>query len=126
MDTAQRGMGLDWPDLARADPPEPRSGEGSRQRPRGCAIDRLRRRHRPSGTRTRSFPLDDVIAAYEQQIEAIEGLGGRIILMASRALAACARSPDDYATVYDRILGQVREPVDLHWLGEMFDPALAG
>jgi hypothetical protein len=53
-------------------------------------------------------------------------MGGRIILMASRALAACARSPDDYATVYGRILGQVREPVIIHWLGEMFDPALEG
>lgn len=67
-----------------------------------------------------------MIAAYEMQIEAIEGLGGRLILMASRALAACARSPDDYARVYDRLLSQVREPVIIHWLGDMFDPALAG
>jgi hypothetical protein len=67
-----------------------------------------------------------VIAAYEEQCAAIEKLGGRIILMASRALAACARSPDDYARVYDRILAQVRQPVIIHWLGEMFDPALEG
>src|SRR5215469_15871706 len=31
--------------------------------------------------------LDDVIRAYEEQIEAIEQMGGRLILMASRALA---------------------------------------
>jgi hypothetical protein len=70
--------------------------------------------------------LDNVIDAYEHQCEAIEKLGGRIILMASRALAACAKSPDDYGKVYDRILWQVKEPVIIHWLGEMFDPALAG
>jgi hypothetical protein len=70
--------------------------------------------------------IDDVIRAYEEQIETIEAMGGRIILMASRALAAAARSPDDYAKVYGRILRQVKEPVILHWLGEMFDPALEG
>jgi hypothetical protein len=70
--------------------------------------------------------LAGVIAAYEEQCGAIERLGGRIILMASRALAACARSPEDYAKVYDRILSQVRQPVIIHWLGEMFDPALEG
>ena len=67
-----------------------------------------------------------MIAAYEEQCAAVESFGGRIILMASRALAACARSPDDYIRVYDRILSQVAEPVIIHWLGEMFDPALAG
>ncbi len=70
--------------------------------------------------------IDDVIRAYEEQCAAIEKLGGRIILMASRALVKAARSPDDYAKVYGRILGQVKEPVIIHWLGEMFDPALAG
>jgi hypothetical protein len=60
------------------------------------------------------------------QCAAIEKLGGRIILMASRALAANAKSPDDYARVYDRILSQVKQPVIIHWLGEMFDPALEG
>jgi hypothetical protein len=68
----------------------------------------------------------DVEAAYEEQCGWIEGCGGRIILMASRALAACAKGPDDYAKVYGRILSQAREPVIIHWLGEMFDPALAG
>ena len=70
--------------------------------------------------------IDDVIRAYEEQCAAVEKLGGRIILMASRALVKAARSPDDYAKVYGRILGQVKEPVIIHWLGEMFDPALAG
>jgi hypothetical protein len=70
--------------------------------------------------------LDDVIRAYEEQIAAVEEIGGRLILMASRALAAAARSPDDYAKVYRRILRQVRDPVIIHWLGEMFDPSLKG
>jgi hypothetical protein len=70
--------------------------------------------------------VDDVIRAYEEQVEFVESEGGRIILMASRALAAAARGPDDYARVYKRILAQVRRPVIIHWLGDMFDPALAG
>jgi hypothetical protein len=70
--------------------------------------------------------IDDVIRAYEEQIAAVEKAGGRIILMASRALAKLGRSADDYAKVYNRVLGQVREPVIIHWLGDMFDPALAG
>jgi len=70
--------------------------------------------------------VDDVIAAYEHQCAAVERAGGRIILMASRALARVARSPDDYLRVYGRVLAQVRQPVILHWLGDMFDPALAG
>ena len=67
-----------------------------------------------------------MIRAYEEQIAAVEKAGGRIILMASRALAKLGRSADDYAKVYDRVLSQVREPVIIHWLGDMFDPALAG
>src|SRR5215470_16619931 len=70
--------------------------------------------------------IDEVIRAYEEQIAAIEAVGGRIILMASRALVRAARSADDYAHVYGRLLGQVKEPVIIHWLGDMFDPALAG
>ncbi len=64
--------------------------------------------------------------AYLEQCEAIEAVDGRIILMASRALAAAARHADDYASVYARVLSQVRQPVILHWLGPMFDPALEG
>jgi hypothetical protein len=67
-----------------------------------------------------------VIRAYEEQCEAIESMGGRIILMASRALTKAARSPADYERVYGRVLSQVRQPVIIHWLGEMFDPALEG
>jgi len=84
----------------------------------GCGTDHL------SIDECRS--VDDVIRAYESQMAAIEQLGGRLIIMASRALAAHAQSPDDYALVYDHLLSQAREPVVLHWLGEMFDPALAG
>jgi hypothetical protein len=120
MDTAQRGMGLDWPtslELIR------RSLAAARDVPGAVIACGAGTDHLPAGPGT---TLDDVIRAYETQCEAIEALGGRIILMASRALAACAASPDDYVRVYDRILGQVREPVIIHWLGEMFDPALAG
>ena len=120
MDTAQRGMGLDWPtslELIR------RSLEAAREVPGaviacGAGTDHL--------APTPDVSLDDVIRAYEEQCEAVEALGGRIILMASRALAACATSPDDYVTVYDRLLSRIREPVIIHWLGEMFDPALEG
>ena len=120
MDTAQRGMGLDWPtslELIR------RSIDAARDHPgalvaSGCGTDHV--------APDPSMTIDAVIAAYEAQMEAIEALGGRLILMASRALAACAKSPDDYGRVYDRLLSQVREPVIIHWLGDMFDPALAG
>ncbi|HEY1365152.1 MAG TPA: dihydrodipicolinate synthase family protein [Xanthobacteraceae bacterium] len=120
MDTAQRGMGLDWPaslELIR------RSIDAAKDTPgallaSGAGTDQLE--PRPDVT------LDDVIGAYEEQCAAIEKLGGRIVLMASRALVKAARGSDDYARVYGRILGQVREPVIIHWLGEMFDPALAG
>ena len=120
MDTAQRGMGLDWPtslELIR------RSIEAARDIPGAVVAGGVGTDHiRPEDARS----LDDVIAAYEAQLEAVEALGGRVILMASRALARIARSPADYERVYGRILSQVRKPVILHWLGEMFDPALAG
>src|SRR6185295_4181053 len=70
--------------------------------------------------------VDEVIAAYEEQMAAIEKLGGKLIVMASRALARVAKGPADYERVYDRILRQAAQPVILHWLGDMFDPALAG
>ena len=120
MDTSQRGMGLDWPnalELIR------RSVDAARDFPgavvaSGAGTDHLAPRA--------DLRIADVIAAYEEQCTAIEKLGGSIILMASRALAACAKSPEDYGRVYDRILSQVKEPVIIHWLGEMFDPALEG
>jgi hypothetical protein len=120
MDTAQRGMGLDWSaslELIR------RSIDAARGTPgallaSGCGTDHLA----PDAAHS----VDDVIRAYEEQMQAIEYLGGRLIVMASRALARAARGPDDYQRVYDRVLRQAREPVILHWLGDMFDPALAG
>ena len=119
MDTAQRGMGLDWPtslELIRRSVAAAREVEGAVLFC-GAGTDHLAPgRH----------DLARVTAAYEEQMAAIEGCGGRIILMASRALAAAARAPEDYALIYDRLLGQAREKVIIHWLGDMFDPALAG
>lgn len=120
MDTAQRGMGLDWPtslELIR------RSIDAARDVPgallaSGCGTDHLA----PEAAKS----VDNVIRAYEEQMAAIEQLGGKLIVMASRALARVAQGPADYERVYDRVLSQAREPVILHWLGEMFDPALSG
>jgi hypothetical protein len=120
MDTAQRGMGLDWPtslELIRRSVALARA-EGGRPVACGAGTD-----HLAPGP---DVSLAEVVRAYEEQCAAVEAAGGRIILMASRALAAAARAPEDYARVYGRILGQVKEKVIIHWLGEMFDPALAG
>jgi hypothetical protein len=120
MDTAQRGMGLSWPDaqeLIRRSLAEAK-GRDDALVASGAGTDHLA----PGPDVT----IDDVIRAYEEQVAFVENHGGRIILMASRALAAAAKGPDDYARVYDRILSQVKAPVILHWLGEMFDPALEG
>jgi len=120
MDTAQRGMGLGWPEaqeLIRRSQAEARTRKDSLIA-YGAGTDHLL----PGPDVT----IDAIIGAYEEQIGFIEGQGGRIILMASRALAAAAKSPDDYIKVYARILTQVKQPVIIHWLGEMFDPALAG
>ncbi len=120
MDTAQRGMGLGWPEAREL---IGRAVREAKSRPGAVIASGAGTDHLAPGP---DVTIDDVIRAYEEQVEAIEGFGGRIILMASRALAAAARGPDDYARVYDRVLSGVREPVILHWLGEMFDPALAG
>jgi hypothetical protein len=120
MDTAQRGMGMDWPtslELIR------RSIDAAQDVPgalvaSGCGTDHLVLDDVKS--------VDDVIAGYETQMAAIEKLGGKLIVMASRALARVAQSPADYERVYDRILSQAKQPVVLHWLGDMFDPALKG
>ena len=119
MDTAQRGMGLDWPTslelITRSvNAAKPRNGLVFS----GAGTDHLAVEDAKS--------IDDVIKAYEQQFEAIEKVGGRIILMASRALAKIGKNADDYAKVYDRILSQSQNPVIIHWLGDMFDPALSG
>ena len=120
MDTAQRGMGLDWPtslELVRRSLDAARDVPGARVAS-GCGTDQLA----PDAAQG----VDDVVRAYEEQMAAIEKLGGRLIVMASRALARVAKSPADYERVYDRVLTQAREPVILHWLGDMFDPALKG
>jgi len=117
MDTAQRGMGLDWPgalELIRrtvAELPDALIFNGA-------GTDQLE----PSGASS----LNDVRRAFLEQVEAIQKVGGRIILMASRALAAVAKSPDDYVAVYRDVLEACDRPVILHWLGEMFDPQLKG
>jgi len=120
MDTAQRGMGLDWPsslELIR------RSLDAARDVPgaliaSGCGTDHLD----IDAVKT----VDDVIRGYEEQMAAIEALGGKLIVMCSRALARIATGPSDYERVYDRVLRQAQQPVILHWLGDMFDPALRG
>ena len=120
MDTSQRGMGFDWAnarELIRRSIAEARTVEGAGLAS-GAGTDHLA----PGAART----PDDVVAAYEEQFSFIEGLGGKAIMMASRALASVARGPDDYARVYDRVLSQASGKVILHWLGDMFDPALAG
>jgi hypothetical protein len=143
MDTAQRGMGLDWSatqELIRrsaAEAPTRASGAGgagaggagaegagggvagasAKRIAVGVGTDQL-----PAGV----HPLDAVIAAYEEQLALAEEVGAQPILMASRALCAAAGSPDDYRKVYDRLLSQSSRPVILHWLGSMFDPALDG
>ena len=120
MDTAQRGMGLDWGHALKL---IEMSVDASREIAGAVVFSGAGTDHLALDS---SIGVDDVIAAYEQQIAAIEKVGGRIIVMASRALASIARSPDDYVKVYGRILRQVREPVIIHWLGDMFDPGLRG
>lgn len=119
MDTAQRGMGLDWPaarELIRRTLAEAAACNGAVAS--GAGTDQLR----PNDART----LHDVERAYDEQVGWVERYGGRVILMASRALARIARSSDDYRRVYGHVLRQVSRPVILHWLGDAFDPQLAG
>ncbi|CAN5157326.1 dihydrodipicolinate synthase family protein [soil metagenome] len=119
MDTAQRGGGLTWTsaqELIRRALAESRAEGGGIAC--GAGTD-----HLMAGP---SVTIDDVSHAYAEQVGFVEGEGGRVILMASRALAKAAKSADDYRRVYGDILRQVTQPVILHWLGDMFDPALAG
>jgi hypothetical protein len=120
MDTSQRGMGLDWPlalELIKRSTTAAKNHGGALVAS-GAGTD-----HLPAG---KQFTLKDVTNAYLEQCEAIEAVDGHLIVMASRALAATARHADDYAEVYASVLDQVRQPVILHWLGPMFDPALEG
>ena len=121
MDTAQRGTGLGWNaarELIRRSVAEAQARGGVIAC--GAGTDQL--------APAEGVTLSDVQRAYEEQVGFVEGQGGgaRVILMASRALARAARGPDDYARVYGAILRQVARPVILHWLGDMFDPQLAG
>jgi hypothetical protein len=117
MDTAQRGMGLDWGGAlelirrTRAELPDALVANG-------CGTDHLD----PAEARG----LEDVKRAYLEQLNAIQALDARVILMASRAMARVAKGPEDYIRLYGEILSECDHPVILHWLGEMFDPALAG
>ena len=120
MDTAQRGMGLSW---ERAKELIARSTSAARAHKGALLASGVGTDHLDAAA---NVTLDDVLRAYEEQIEAVESVGGKIVLMASRALVKAARGPDDYVKVYSRILDGVREPVIIHWLGEMFDPALRG
>lgn len=117
MDTAQRGMGLDWAGAlelirrTKAEVPDALVFNG-------CGTDQLD----PDDARS----LDDVRTAYLEQVEAIQNAGGRLIVMASRALAHVAKTPEDYIGIYADVLAACDAPVILHWLGPMFDPALSG
>jgi Protein of unknown function (DUF993) len=119
MDTSQRGMGLDWPvalELIKRSLTD--AGDKASMIYSGCGTDHLH----VADVRS----LDDVMRAYDMQLEEIQKLGGRVILMASRALVRVAKSPDEYLKVYAHVLAQADHPVILHWLGPMFDPALKG
>ncbi|MBW3097981.1 dihydrodipicolinate synthase family protein [Pseudohoeflea coraliihabitans] len=117
MDTAQRGMGLDWDGAlelirqTRAELPDALVVNG-------CGTDHLD----PAAARS----IDDVERAYMQQLNAIQALDARVIVMASRALARVAKGPEDYIRIYGAVLSACDHPAILHWLGDMFDPALAG
>ena len=118
MDTAQRNMGLDWP-----------ATQELITRSAALARDHGARIASGAGTDQLLGPagdLSEVTRAYLEQVEFVEGAGSQVILMASRQLAAAARSADDYLQVYATVLGQATQPVILHWLGEMFDPQLSG
>ena len=120
MDTSQRGMGLDWAAAAELIARSLAEARGTPGAGIACGVgtDQL-----DSGA---AHTLDDVVAAYEAQLAHVERHGGAAVLMASRALCRVARGPDDYLSVYGRLIRQCSGKVILHWLGDMFDPALAG
>jgi len=121
MDTAQRGMGVDWMTAKELIDRTMAAAKAHPMKPRVAC-----------GAGTDHLPLSElrnaaaITAAYEMQAAAIEKAGGQLILMASRAFPAISAPPDTYAAVYRRLIDGAREPVILHWLGDMFDPALKG
>jgi hypothetical protein len=123
MDTAQRGMGVDWTaaaELIRRSAAEAATVGGSIAC--GAGTDQLALEAVPEGR----AGLDTVIDAYREQMKVVADTGATTIVMASRALARVARTAEDYAEVYATLLDEAEGPVILHWLGDMFDPALAG
>jgi len=118
MDTAQRGMGLSWHQarelISRS---TARAAELGGRIACGAGTDQLG---------TGEHPLPVIRRAYEEQLALVQDAGAEVILMASRALAASARSAQDYLDLYGDLLKQARRPVILHWLGDAFDPALRG
>ena len=120
MDTSQRGMGLSWPnalELIKRSIDDAGS-EKSKLIYSGCGTDHL--------DLADSHSLEEVTSAYLLQLHSIQKLGGRVIMMASRALVRAAKTPGDYIKVYSAVLKEADHPVILHWLGPMFDPALRG
>jgi hypothetical protein len=115
MDTAQRGMGLSWPQVRELVAASGKRATG----PLACGAgtDQLS---------DASASLVDIAAAYREQVDMVQDAGARVILMASRALARAGSGPADYRDLYGELIASAREPVILHWLGGMFDPALAG
>ncbi|WP_280436082.1 dihydrodipicolinate synthase family protein [Nocardia carnea] len=123
MDTAQRGMGLDWQataELIRRSGAEAASAGG--RLACGAGTDQLDLAGLPTGP----AGLARIVDAYREQIDVVTDAGAQVILMASRALVQVARSAADYISVYEKLLAGADRPVILHWLGTMFDPALHG
>lgn len=119
MDTAQRGMGLAWPQAQELISRSLKEAATRKDALIACGVgtDHLTGTH---------YSLNQIVDAYLEQLDFVQGEGGRVILMASRALAANATSPDDYLETYARVLAHASDKVIIHWLGEMFDPALEG
>ncbi|TDK31738.1 dihydrodipicolinate synthase family protein [Rhizobium deserti] len=119
MDTAQRGMGLTWRDAQELVSRSLKEAAGRDDAIIACGVgtDHLE---------DKLYSIDEIVDAYQEQLDFVQGEGGQVILMASRALARSAASIDDYLFVYSRVLSGARDKVIIHWLGEMFDPALVG
>jgi Protein of unknown function (DUF993) len=118
MDTAQRNMGLD---VAATRELITRSAAEARS-VGGALVVGVNTDHVDDEV----ISLRAVIDAYVEQLHLAEDAGAGVVLMASRHLARAASSAADYAHVYREVLARAGAPVVLHWLGEAFDPQLAG
>lgn len=119
MDTAQRGMGMDAEmamELAERTLAEAAKVHGNVVV--GIATDAL--------VTGGDYGLQDISDAYIDQLRRVEAAGGTAVIMASRHLAAKAKSAQDYLHLYRSVIDAAKKPVILHWLGPMFDPALEG